>query len=180
MPTASATPTEAATPTETPAATWTPTLAETAAPTETPAPTETATPTVTPTPTETPTPTVTPTETLAPEPNATMTPESPSQTMYVCGLERCRDEAEYGELIFESDIEVWASSDPDDARILYTVSHHDELRIVGQQRIWEGPGGLWFELEGGGWISEFWLTEEPCLPENLAAFSFTDCMLGVY
>jgi hypothetical protein len=100
--------------------------------------------------------------------------------MYVCGYERCRDADEYGALIFETGIEVWASSDPDDDRVLYTVSHLDEVRTVSQVRIWEGPGGLWFALEGGGWVSEFYLTEERCTPDNLELFSFADCMLGEY
>jgi hypothetical protein len=100
--------------------------------------------------------------------------------MFVCGYERCRDVDEYGELVFEDEIEVWASSDPNDDRILYTVSHHDEVRVVRQQRVWEGPGGLWLELEGGGWMSDFWLTEERCDPDNLESYSFADCLLGEY
>jgi len=102
------------------------------------------------------------------------------QTMYVCGYERCRDAEEYGELIFETGIEVWASSDPNDDRILYTVSHGQEVRVVRQERVWEGPGGLWLELESGGWMSDFWLTAERCTPANLASYSFTDCLLGEY
>ena len=100
--------------------------------------------------------------------------------MFVCGYELCRDQAEYGELIFETEIEVWASSDPNDDQILYTVSHHDEVRVISQVRLWEGPGGLWYGLEGGGWMSDFYLTREHCTPDNLEFYSFADCVLGEY
>jgi hypothetical protein len=100
--------------------------------------------------------------------------------MYVCGYELCRDSSEYGELIFESDIEVWESTDLDDDLVHHLVAHHDEVWVVVEQRLWDGPGGLWYGLDGGGWISDFWLTEERCVPENLEDYSFADCMLGEY
>jgi hypothetical protein len=135
-----------------------------------------------------PTPTVeaspTPTEVAPPTPTVeaspTPAPDLLPRAMFVCGYERCRDEAEYTELVFEDGIEVWASDNPEDDRILYTVSHHDEVQVIREVRIWEGPGGLWFELAEGGWISEFWLTDEPCVPDNLELYSYTDCMLGEY
>ena len=103
-----------------------------------------------------------------------------SRTLYICGFERCQNSREYGQLIFETSIDVWASTDPTDDRLLYTVSHHDEVQVVAEQRLWEGPGGLWFELGSGGWVSDFWITEERCTPDNLEQYSFTDCTLGVY
>jgi hypothetical protein len=170
-PTATETPVEAASPTPTPAATETPVEAETPTPTPTETPVEVETPTPTPTQPAPPTATLTPTATPF---------ETQVRVQYVCGYERCRDSAEYGELIFETEIEVWASSDPDDDLILYTVDHHQEMRVVAEQRLWEGPGGLWLEILGGGWISDFWLTDERCTPDNLAQYSFADCMLGEY
>jgi hypothetical protein len=113
-------------------------------------------------------------------PTASQTPAVPGQTMYVCGYERCRDSDAYGELIFETGIEVWASSDPDDNRVLSAVSHDAEVWVVSAERIWEGPGGLWLELAGGGWMNDLWLTEERCTPDNLEQYSLTDCMLGEY
>lgn len=171
LPEATETPVPTATPTETP--TEMPVVAVTptqAPPTATPIPTATliSTMTWTPVPTQ-----------IAP-PTENPVPTAALQTMFVCGYERCRDQAEYGQLIFESEIEVWASSDPNDDQILYTLSHHDEVRVVNQVRVWDGPGGLWFELEEGGWMSDFWLTEERCTPENLQEYSFVDCLLGVY
>jgi len=120
------------------------------------------------------------TPTLVVPPTETPAPGTAPQRMFVCGYERCRDQAEYGQLIFEAEIEVWGSSDPNDDQILYTVSHNDEVWVVNQQRIWDGPGGLWFELQGGGWMSDFWLTSERCTPDNLALYSFADCLLGEY
>jgi hypothetical protein len=172
-----------------PTGTPTETSASVAGPTETLAaidsPTEPQTPMTG--PTETPTAVVALIETPAEAPAATESP-SPAlaasgpapQTMYVCGYERCRDEDEYGTLIFETGIEVWASSDPNDDRILYTVSHDDEVRVVRQERVWEGPGGLWFALDRGGWMSDFWLTAERCTQDNLESYSFGGCLLGEY
>jgi hypothetical protein len=137
-------------------------------------------PTQTPTPTWTPDPTATlpPTETPTEEPTPTV--EAPARALYVCGYELCRDSSEYGELIFENDIEVWEALDPDDDRIHHLVAHHDEVWVVSEERLWDGPGGLWFALQGGGWISDFWLTGQRCTPENLEEYSFADCMLGEY
>jgi hypothetical protein len=102
------------------------------------------------------------------------------QMMYVCGYERCWDSDFYSELIYETGIPVWAVPDPEDERVHHAVSHHDEAQIVDVVRLWEAPGGLWFRLEEGGWLSEFWLTEVRCVPDNLIEYRFMGCLTGEY
>jgi hypothetical protein len=46
--------------------------------------------------------------------------------------------------------------------------------------VWEGPGGLWFALDRGGWMSDFWLTAERCTQDHLESYSFSGCLLGEY
>lgn len=171
-PTPTADPRAAALPTATPQP-EPPTSTLAAPPTETLLSTETPVPTETPQELPTETPTATATATTAPV-------QVQSRAFYVCGYERCLDSREYGQLILESAIEVWASTDPSDEQILYTVSHHDEVLVVAEQRLWNGPGGLWLELGSGGWVSEFWITEERCTPDNLEQYSYTNCTLGEY
>jgi hypothetical protein len=60
------------------------------------------------------------------------------------------------------------------------ASHQERVVVVQQRRINEGPGGLWFELEDGGWTNDYWLTDQPCNEDNLEEYSFTDCLLGEY
>ena len=102
------------------------------------------------------------------------------QTMYFCGIDRCRDSGEYGELVFRTGINVWNGPDPSRGGVRRRAKHHEEVQVIGQRRVSSGPGGLWYELKGGGWVNDYWLTTAPCTPDNLADFSFTDCVTGRY
>lgn len=131
-------------------------------------------------------PTFTPTTVIAqppaetPEAEAVVPTESEPQgrTMYVCGYDRCRDSGEYGNLIFEAGINVWNNPDPDRGGAHHQVAHQDEVTVVGEKRVNDGPGGLWYELEGGGWIDDLWLTDAPCNPDNLSEYTFASCWGG--
>jgi hypothetical protein len=128
-----------------------------APPTEAP-PTETAVPTDTPPPTEAP----------------------PSTTMFFCGYDRCRDSETYGELTFPEGIPVWTNPDPDRGELVREARHSEIAQVIQERRVSEGPGGLWLELATGGWVSEIWLTDTFCSPDNLEGYSFTDCAGGIY
>ena len=100
--------------------------------------------------------------------------------MYFCGIDRCRDSGEYGELVFRTGISVWNAPAPNRGGVRRTAKHHDKAEVTDQRRVSSGPGGLWYELKGGGWVNDYWLTTAPCTPDNLADFSFTDCVTGRY
>ena len=103
-----------------------------------------------------------------------------SETMYFCGIDRCRDSGDYGKLVFSTGINVWRGPDPSRGGVRHTAKHHDEVMIIDKRRVSSGPGGLWYELKGGGWVNDLWLTTAPCTRDNLAEFSYTDCMMGKY
>jgi hypothetical protein len=52
--------------------------------------------------------------------------------------------------------------------------------VIGEWREYEGPGGLWYELEGGGWSREWNLTDTICGPDNIDEYSYTSCEEGEY
>jgi len=106
--------------------------------------------------------------------------ETMGRTMYVCGYDRCRDSGEYGKLVLETDINVWNSPDPDRGGVHHRASHGDKVIVVEEKRVYDGPGGLWYKLEGGGWTNDLWLTDAICTSENLPQHSFTDCLGGKY
>jgi len=108
-------------------------------------------------------------------PSGTATEGTP---MYVCGYDRCKDSGEYGKLIFETGINVWNNPDPERGGVRRTLDHGDKVRVIEEKRVNEGPGGLWYKLEGGGWISDFWLHENQCRAGNL--YPFADCLGGTY
>jgi hypothetical protein len=117
-----------------------------------------------------------PLPTAAASPTAT-TPAAaiPATTMYVCGYDRCRDSSEYGTLSFETGISVWENPEPDRGDIARELVHGDVVQVVAKKHIYDGPGGLWYQLEDGGWISGLWLTEQLCTSDNLPEFSFDRC-----
>lgn len=110
--------------------------------------------------------------------------EPEGRVMYFCGYDRCKDSTEYGKLLSEVldgfSINVWNNPDPDRGGIHHKAEHHDQVTVVEEKRVSEGPGGLWYRLEGGGWTNDLWLTEERCTEENLEQYSFTDCLEGEY
>jgi hypothetical protein len=111
------------------------------------------------------------------------TPESTKPVlheMYFCGFDRCRDSGEYGQLIFEDNINIWNGPEPNRGGVHSQAKHGQKALVVEEKRVDDGPGGLWFKLQGGGWTNDLWLTEEKCTPSNLADYSFTDCMMGEY
>lgn len=101
-------------------------------------------------------------------------------TMYFCGYDRCRDSGEYGQLIYPSGINVWNNPDPDRGGVHHTATSGDKVTVVEEKRVSDGPGGLWYRLQGGGWTNDLWLTDEVCSDGNIASFSYTDCMAGTY
>ena len=100
--------------------------------------------------------------------------------MYFCGYDRCKDSGEYGNLIFETGINVWNNPGPDRGGVHHRANHHERVSVVDQKRVNDGPGGLWYKLADGGWTNDLWLTEEKCTRGNLEEYSFTDCMMGEY
>jgi len=106
--------------------------------------------------------------------------EPAGRVMYFCGYDTCKDSGEYGDMIFETGINVWSNPDPDRGGVHHQASHHDKVMVVEEKRVNEGPGGLWYRLADGGWTNDFWLTEEPCTSENLEQYSFADCAAGSY
>ena len=99
----------------------------------------------------------------------------PATTMFVCGYDRCRDSTEYGVLSFETGISVWENPEPDRGAVQRKVRHGDAVQVIAKKRIYDVPSGLWYELAGGGWIDDLWLTEHLCTAENLAEYSFARC-----
>lgn len=132
-------------------------------------------------------PTTRPTATRAPSKAAatvTSVPATPTAVpaiiMYVCGIDRCHDSGEYGQLIYRTNIPVWNHPDPDRGGLNRQASHQQKVTVLQELRVNEGPGGLWYELADGGWINDLWLTEEPCTQANLEQYSFHDCLMGLY
>lgn len=97
------------------------------------------------------------------------------RVMYFCGFDRCKGSGSYGELIFETGINVWNNPDPDRGGVHHQANHQDRATVIGEKRVSEGSGGLWYQLEGGGWTNDLWLTEEPCTENNLAEYTLDDC-----
>jgi hypothetical protein len=116
--------------------------------------------------------------TATPMPTKTTMPSG--TTMYFCGYDRCRDSGEYGQLIFNTGINVWNGPEPDRGGVHHQASHEEKAIVINEKRVDPGPGGLWYELSGGGWTNDLWLTDEICTATNLGDHSFTDCMMGEY
>ena len=145
-----------------------------------PSPTQTAVPVtdpVAPTLTGDSEPTATPVPTDMPLPTDTPTPQS--RVLYFCGIDRCRDSGEYGQLVFPTGINVWNNPDPDRGGVKRKANHHEQATVIQERRVGELPGGLWFELTDGGWTNDLWLTEVPCTEENLDEFSLL-CWGGTF
>jgi len=106
--------------------------------------------------------------------------EPPGRTMYVCGYDRCRDSGEYGQLIYSSGINVWNNPDPDRGGVHHKASNGDKVTVVEEKRVSDGPGGLWYRLQGGGWTNDLWLTDQVCTAGNISEYSYTDCFAGKY
>ena len=111
---------------------------------------------------------------------APLASDTPQPILYFCGYDRCRASGEYGQLTFPDGIIIWSQPEVIVGQYERKVAHHDEAVIIQERRVFEGPGGLWYELKGGGWTHDLWLTEQPCNEGNLEQYSFTDCMMGEY
>lgn len=109
----------------------------------------------------------------------TITP-IPQQIMYFCGIDRCRDSGEYGKMIFQTGINVWNNPEPNRNGVHHRASHGDKVIVIDEKRVDNGPGGLWYQLDGGGWTNDLWLTDAVCTVDNLPDYSFTDCLAGKY
>jgi hypothetical protein len=112
--------------------------------------------------------------------NISSSPRTTGRVMYFCGYDRCRDSGEYGRLVFPAGINIWQSPPPRRGKVIRTASHGDKTIVISERRIYSGPGGLWYELKGGGWTNDLWLTEELCTSVNLSQYSFTNCLEGRY
>lgn len=97
-----------------------------------------------------------------------------AKTMFVCGIDRCELSGAYGELIFTTGINVWENPDPNRGKVIRELDHLQGVTVLVERRVREDPGGLWFQLEGGGWMSDLWLTDEACTTSNLEQYS-RDC-----
>ena len=113
-----------------------------------------------------------------PAPTATLTP-SMSKEMWVCGYDRCRESGLYGKLEFR-EANVWANPDPNRGRVLRKLKHNDHLFVVNQMVVTDCPGGTWYQLEDGGWMNDFWLTDRLCNLANVPELSFKNCMACEY
>ncbi len=111
---------------------------------------------------------------------STLPPEPVLRELYFCGIDRCRDSGEYSQLIFENGINIWNGPEPNRGGVHSQANHLQMAFIVEERRVNDGPGGLWFRLESGGWTNDLWLTEEKCTSSNLVDYSFTDCLMGEY
>ena len=102
------------------------------------------------------------------------------KTMYFCGYDRCRDSGGDGQVISQTCINVWNNPDPNRGGVHHQGSQGNSVKVIREKRVDPGPGGLWYELEGGGWINDLWLTDKHCGSYNLEDYSFTDCLMGEY
>jgi hypothetical protein len=100
----------------------------------------------------------------------------PARVMYFCGYDRCLDSLDYGKLVFPGGIRVWNGPDPDWGGLHHRARHGERVGVIRQKRVRAGPGGLWFELEGGGWTNDLWLTENVCSHDNLVEYTFAACL----
>ena len=96
-------------------------------------------------------------------------PESEERIMYFCGIDRCESSGEYGKLIFPTGINVWSNPDPNRGAVHHKANHRDRVVVVSTRRVNNNVGGLWYELKGGGWSSDMWLTDEPCSIESFVS-----------
>lgn len=117
--------------------------------------------------------------TFTPSKRSESTPQ-PATTKYVCGIDRCRDSGLYGDLDFPDGINIWNNPDPNRGGVHHKASHGDQVLITSERRVSEGPGGLWYRLQDGGWTNDLWLTDQICTPENLPQYSFANCIEGEY
>jgi len=106
--------------------------------------------------------------------------EVAGEIMYACGIDRCKDSGEYGKLIYASGINVWEIPGPNRKVVNRQLNHLQEVTVLLERRLNDGPGGLWYGLSGGGWINDLWLTEKPCNYGNIEKDSFKDCLMGEY
>lgn len=116
-----------------------------------------------------------PTETSKPTRTLKPTATSSGIVMYFCEIERCKLSPSYGLVFDPQGTPVWQNHDPDRGRVLRMADHHEKIRVIREIRVRDGWGGLWYELEGGGWTNDFHLTDEPCTPENIEQYSISDC-----
>ena len=94
------------------------------------------------------------------------------KVMYFCGIDRSRDSDAYGELLFSTGINVWEKAGDNRGSVVRQARHLERVVVIEERRVFDGPGGLHYRLEGGGWTSDLWLTDEKCTATNLAQFDY--------
>lgn len=105
---------------------------------------------------------------------------STGKAMYFCGYDRCQDSGEYGQLIFKTGINIWNAPDPNRGGVRNQANHGDQVSVIDEKRVSEGPGGLWYKLKQGGWVNDLWLTDRTCTKSNLEEFTFKNCLSEEY
>lgn len=106
-------------------------------------------------------------------------PQIEKQTLYTNTIDRCKDSGEYGKQVVDS-VRVWERPGEDRGRVLRTVNSSVKVVVLESKRLGTGPGSLWYRLEGGGWVNDYWVASEPVTMANLDTFAFKDCWGGVY
>ena len=93
--------------------------------------------------------------------------ESVPRTMYVCTLDRCKNSGTYGQNVAAA-ANVWSGYGEGTARgqVLRKIPGGTAVKIKRSVQASSGAGGLWYELEDGGWMSDLWLTPQQCTPRN--------------
>ncbi|MEW6716715.1 MAG: hypothetical protein AB1345_04315 [Chloroflexota bacterium] len=109
------------------------------------------------------------------QPAKTSTVQPTLWVMYFCGMDRCQNSGEYGQLIFPTGINIWQNHDPNRGTVIRKANHGDKVLIIESKRIDPGSGGLWFHLQSDGWVNDLWLTDVLCTPENLERLTQPDC-----
>lgn len=97
---------------------------------------------------------------------------TPQTIRYVCGYSRCTGALDYGQKLFDTGINTWNAPDPNRGGVHHQVSHGDRLIISDVTYVGDRT---WYEIEGGGWLSDLWLTKQPCTQDNLEEYSLDDC-----
>lgn len=97
---------------------------------------------------------------------------TPQTIRYVCGYSRCTNAGDYGEKVLDTGINTWSAPDPNRGAVHHQVSHGDRLIISDVKYV---DNRTWYKIEGGGWLSDLWLTKQPCTQDNLEEYALPDC-----
>ena len=97
------------------------------------------------------------------------------RTMYFCGIDRCKNSGEYGELILVTGINVWRYPGPNRGRVEWKATNGQRVTVLETRRVGAKPGELWYRLEKGGWANDLWLTDARCTKDNYQKHALDDC-----